>query len=246
MSQDPQLSVISRNTLLQHLQTYCAIAARVENIDELVDELFPNGENNPSIVGQLTVDQAIPMLWDFAYAVCPQDVQRVADAPTPEPTTPTIEDDVKVAIQYNPELASLSESTILEHAYGICSIAASQPGTDYWGQRADFYSASGLTLEQGASIGVWVSQFLCPEDYQRALAEAGVTADTGFNDGNATSGDHLRRVVAAIEVPSGPRVRRARRRCRRSPCDSGHVRLLAPAKAEPGQFGNCRLEHTVR
>ena len=98
MSQDPQLSVISRNTLLQHLQTYCAIAARVENIDELVDELFPNGENNPSIVGQLTVDQAIPMLWDFAYAVCPQDVQRVADAPTPEPTTPTIEDDVKVAI----------------------------------------------------------------------------------------------------------------------------------------------------
>ena len=67
---------------------------------------------------------------------------RVADAPTPEPTTPTIQDDVKAAIQYNPELASLPESTILEHAYGICSIAASQPGTDYYAQRADYYSAS--------------------------------------------------------------------------------------------------------
>ena len=173
MSQDPQLSIISRNTLLQHLQTYCAIAARVENIDEFGNELFPNGYDNPSIVGLLTLEQSVTIFYDFAYAVCPQDVQRIADAPTPEPTTPTIQDRVKTAIQYNPELASLPESTILEYAYGICSIAASQPGTDYFYQLIDLATAAGLIQEQSTAIYGWVSQFLCPEDWERAQAEAG-------------------------------------------------------------------------
>ena len=171
MSQDPQLSVFSRNTLLQHLQTYCAIAARVENIDELVDELFPNGENNPSIVGQLTVDQAIPMLWDFAYAVCPQDVQRVADAPRPEPTTPTIQDDVKTAIQNAPELASLPESTIIEYAYVLCSIAAKPlPLDDFLTAFNSFRKQQGLTIEQSSAIFAFVSQWICPEDYGKFIS----------------------------------------------------------------------------
>ena len=172
MLQDPQLSLFfSRNTLLQHGLTICAIAARVENINELIDELFPNGYDNPSIIGVLTLDQASAIFGDFAYSVCPQDANRVFDVARPEPNTPTIQDDVRTAIQRVPELAYLPESTIIESAYVLCSIAAKPlPLDDLLTEMNSFRSQQGLTIEQNSAIFVSVSQWICPEDFGKFIS----------------------------------------------------------------------------
>ena len=94
---------------------------------------------------------------------------------TPVPTAtprPSIDEIIERAIQHNPELSSLSKSKILEVAYAFCSIAASQPGADYFFKLREYEYAADLTSEQGTSINVWVAVDLCPEDVGQAAAAA--------------------------------------------------------------------------
>ena len=92
--------------------------------------------------------------------------------PHPIPTL-SIDERIEFADNNNPELSSLSKSEILEHAYAYCSIAASQPGADYFLKLNEYDLAAGLALQQGVSINVWVSQYLCREDYAQAREAAG-------------------------------------------------------------------------